>query len=149
MLTMTVRVALAFLLVALTAVSAPGVAHSSVDTAVSIKGTVTGPSGEVRLGVHARGTPEELSGTGGSAHATFASPATFTFDGALDDAVVTLTGTVAHAAFEFLVGTPVTLTANASTGTIHLVFGPIPGGPVAGETLTFTGTGVVNVAVPA
>jgi hypothetical protein len=139
----------ALVLVALAAVSTPGIAHSSVDTVVSIAGTVTGPTGEVRLGVNARGTPENLNGTGGSAHVTFASPATFTFDGALNDSVVTLNGTVTYAAVEFLVGTPVTLTADATSDSIHLTFGPMPAGPLAGKTLTFTGTGVVTVAGPA
>lgn len=141
-----VHVALVLLLTAPIMVSTPGVAHSGVDTVVSIAGTVTGPTGEVRLGVNARGTSDELTGTGGSAHATFASPATFTFDGTLDNTAVTLEGTVTHAAFEFLVGTPVTLTADASTNVIHLTFGPIPAGPEEGETLTFTGSGVVTVA---
>lgn len=145
MLTRSVHAVLVLLLVALGAVSDPGVAHSSVETVVSITGTVSGPSGEVRLGVNARGAPGDLKGTGGSAHATFASPATFAFDGELSDSVITLNGTVTHAAFEFLVGTPVTLTADATSDHIQLTFGPIAAGPLAGETLTFTGKGVVTV----
>lgn len=129
--------------------AAPGAAHGqAADTAVSIAGKLTGPSGVAKLGVSVRGTAEHLSGTGGSAHVTLASPATFTFTGSIDDSVVTLHGQVAHAAFEFLVGTPVTLTANAATRRIEMSFGPVPNGPLAGETLTFSGTGKVSLADP-
>lgn len=137
----------AMLLTALAlAMTMPGAAHGQVDTAVSIAGTLTGPSGVAKLGVSVRGTADHLSGTGGSAHVTPASPATFTFDGNLDGAVVTLHGEVVHAAFEFLVGTPVTLTADASTRRIDMSVGPIPSGPSAGKILTFTGTGKVSLA---
>jgi hypothetical protein len=130
------------------ALTTPGTAHGQVDSAVSIAGTLSGPSGVAKLGVSVRGTAEHLSGTGGSAHVTLASPATFTFDGALDGSVVTLHGHVAHAAFEFLEGTPVTLTADASTGRIDMSFGPVPAGPLAGQTLAFTGTGKVTLTDP-
>jgi len=146
MLTRSVNVALAALLLALTAAATPGVAHSSVETMVSIAGTVSGPSGSVRLGVNARGIPEDLTGTGGSAHMAFASPTTFEFDGTLDGSTVTLNGTVTHAAFEFLLGTPVTLTADATTDDIRLTFGPMPAGPLADQTLTFTGIGAVTIS---
>ena len=128
--------------------STPGTAHGQVDTAVSIAGTLAGQSGVAKLGVNVRGTAAHLSGSGGSAHVALASPATFTFDGALDGSVVTLHGRVAHAAFESLVATPVTLIADVSTGATELSFGPIPAGPLAGQTLTFTGTGDVSVTDP-
>jgi hypothetical protein len=130
------------------ALTTPGTADGQVDAAVSIAGTLSGPSGVAKVGVSVRGTAEHLSGTGGSAHVTLASPATFTFNGALDGSVVTLHGHVAHAAFEFLEGTPVTLTADASTGRIDMSFGPISSGPLAGQTLAFTGTGEVRLADP-
>lgn len=145
MLTRSIHVALA-LLIALAPLATAGVAHSSVETMVSIAGTVSGSTGEVRLGVNARGTPRDLKGTGGSAHVTFASPATFAFDGTLSDSIVTLKGKVTHAAFEFLVGTPVILTADATTDDIKLTFGPMRAGPLADQTLTFTGTGAVTLA---
>ncbi len=58
--------------------------------------------------------------------------------------VVTMAGTVTHAAF--LIGTPVALVVNAATGQIDLAFGPNPSGPLEGQTLTFSGTGQANVA---
>jgi hypothetical protein len=139
----------AMLLAALAlALATPGIAHGQDDdTAVSIAGTLSGPNGAAKLGVTVRGTADHLSGSGGSGHVTLA-PATFTFDGAMDGAVVRLNGHIVHAGFEFLVGTPVTLTADTATGRIELSFGPIRGGPQAGETLSFTGTGRVSVADP-
>jgi hypothetical protein len=131
------------------ALTAPGTAQGhDDDIAVSIAGALTGPSGVAKLGVRVQGTAEHLSGTGGSANVTLASPSTFTFNGVLDGSIVTLNGHVAHAAFEFLLGTPVTLTADAATGRIDLVFGPMRAGPSAGETLTFSGTGKVSMAHP-
>lgn len=127
------------------ALSTPVTAHGRVDTVVSISGTLTGPTGVAKLGVTVRGTAAHLTGSGGSAQVAPASPATFAFDGALDGVVVTLQGDVAHAGFEFLVGTPVALTANASTGEIDLVVGPFPGGPQAGEVRTFRGIGDVSI----
>ena len=139
----------AIVLVALTlTLTTPGTVEGQVDTAVSIAGTLTGPSGVAKLGVSVRGTPQHLTGGGGSADVALASPATFTFDGALDGSVVTLQGHVAHAAFEFLVGTPVTLTADTSTNETELSFGPVPDGPLAGQTLTFSGIGDVSLADP-
>jgi hypothetical protein len=130
-------------------VATPGIAQGhDDDTAVAIAGTLTGPSGVAKLGVSVRGTAEHLSGTGGSANVMLASPASFTFDGVLHGSVVTLHGHVAHAAFEFLVGTPVMLTADAATGRIDMSFGPIPAGPRGGEIVTFTGTGKVSMSDP-
>jgi hypothetical protein len=114
-------------------------------TTVTITGSLSGATGVVKLGGSVRGTPQELSGTVGSVHVSFGSPATFDLQGSLSGDVVTLSGTVTQAAAKFLIGTPVTLIANASTGQIDLVFGPIPSGPLAGETLTFSGTGQVII----
>lgn len=139
----------AVLLVALAlTVTTPGAANGDVGTTVSIAGTLSGPSGVAKLGVNVRGTADHLTGSGGSAHVTLDSPATFAFDGALDGSVVTLHGHVVHAAYEFLLETPVTLTADVVTGRIDLSFGPVPAGPLAGETLTFTGIGDVSLADP-
>jgi hypothetical protein len=129
------------------AFATPGTARDhDDDIAVSIAGTLTGPGSVAKLGVNVQGTAEHLSGTGGSAHVALAAPATFAFSGSVDGSVVVLEGHVAHAAFESLVGTPVRLTADASTGMIDLTFGPIPGGPQAGTTLVLSGRGKVTVA---
>jgi hypothetical protein len=117
-------------------------------TTVTIAGSLSGATGAVKLAGDVRGTPQDLSGSVGSVHVTFGSPATFSLQGSLSGDLVTLSGTATHAAAEFLIGTPVTLVADASSGQIDLSFGPIPSGPLAGATLTFSGTGHVKIIGP-
>jgi hypothetical protein len=114
-------------------------------TVVSISGSLSGETGVVELAGNVRGTPEHLSGNIGSAHVTFGSPATFSLEGSLSGNVATLSGTVTHAAVKFLIGTPVTLVADAATGEIDLALGPLGSGPFAGQTLTFSGTGSIQI----
>lgn len=64
--------------------------------------------------------------------------------GATDGTSATLTGIVTESTGPFL-GSPVQVVGNASTGAVSLTFGPLVGGPFAGQTLFFTGTGRVTV----
>jgi hypothetical protein len=123
-------------------------AAAAQPTVVSISGSLTGGTGVVKLAGNVRGTPQNLSGDIGSVHVTFGSPATFSLEGLLSGNVITLSGTVTHAAVKFLMGTPVTLVADAATGEIDLALGPLDSGPFRGQTLTFSGTGRIKIVGP-
>ncbi len=65
--------------------------------------------------------------------------------GSTDGATFTLHGTVSDSDAKGLIDTPVALVAD-SMGSLALTFGPIIGGPFAGQTHTFVGTGSVAIA---
>jgi hypothetical protein len=65
--------------------------------------------------------------------------------GSTDGVTATLTGNVTESNVAFLLGSPVTVVGNASSGAITMNFGPLTGGPFAGQTLVFTGSGTVNI----
>ena len=114
-------------------------------TVVTVAGELSGEAGVVHLGVNARGPAGALSGGGGSSHVTFRVPATFTLTGQVAADVVTLRGQVAQSPLDYLVGTPITIVADAGDDHIALQFGPVSGGPLDGVTLRFSGTGQVHV----
>jgi hypothetical protein len=124
-------------------------ATQSPTTTVEIKSehvTAILPTGEsltLRLNVDAEGTdPAFLTGEGrhfGAAHSYW--PAS----GSTDGTMVTLFGTITESSGPPLIGSPVEVIGNASTGDITFVLGPIAGGPRIGQTLVFTGTGKVTI----
>jgi hypothetical protein len=65
--------------------------------------------------------------------------------GSIDGNVVTLAGVVSDGNTAFLIGSPVEVVADASTGSMTLTFGPLAGGPFAGQTIVATGTGRVKI----
>lgn len=123
-------------------------------TSVEIKSEhLTGilPNGvavEVRVKATAQGTdPSSLTGEGRHFASTGAHnywPAT----GSTDGTTATLSGAVTESNVAFLIGSPVEVVANATTEVITLTFGPLTGGPFAGRTLLFTGSGQVSIATP-
>jgi hypothetical protein len=100
---------------------------------------------EVRLKAELKGdNPSSLTGEGRSYSSTGAHnywPAT----GAITGAVVTLSGTVTDSNVAFLIGSPLTVVADSTTGQIIFHFGPYAGGPFVGHIDTFTGTGRVKI----
>lgn len=67
--------------------------------------------------------------------------------GSTDGTRVTLSGAVADSNTPFLIGSPVVVEADASTDAITLRFGPLAGGPFAGQTLIFSGTGKATIGL--
>jgi hypothetical protein len=66
--------------------------------------------------------------------------------GSIDGSVVTLAGVVADSNNPALVGVPVELRGNSSTGAINLDFGPLPEGPpYNGQTIFAEGFGRVKI----
>ncbi len=63
----------------------------------------------------------------------------------LESALPTLKGFVVFSLDPALLRTPVSITADGSTGEIVFVFGPIAAGKLMGQTFTFTGTGIVKI----
>ena len=100
---------------------------------------------DINLKADAEGTdPSSLTGNGRHFASTGAHnywPAT----GSMDGTTVTLAGTVTESNVPFLIGSPVVVVADASTEAITLSFGPLAGGPFAGQTLLFTGVGKVII----
>ena len=141
-----VRIAFIVSILVLTVFSTSiSIAEAPPPTTIGISGKVSGSSGTVALEATAKGTTSSLVGRGAGVHINFASEARFTLTGSISGSVVTLTGAVTQSGFAALIGTPVSIVADASTGTITHIFGPIAGGPLAGVTLTFTGTGTVVI----
>lgn len=110
-------------------------------TVVTITGRVTNPNpaiGTARVHATASGTTGSLSGMG-SDNGIPGNPkgtCTFPLTGTLTGSVVTLSGVVTFSNNPSFIGTNVTLTANASTGSITFNFGGF----------IFTGTGSVVIA---
>jgi hypothetical protein len=75
----------------------------------------------------------------GGAHSYW--PAT----GSIAGSLVTLGGVVADSNAPLLIGSPVKLEADSSTGAMTLTFGPLAGGPFAGQTIVADGFGSVKV----
>ena len=103
-----------------------------------------GPWGTVNLHVSAKGELSLITGKGVGVHVDFASEARFTLTGSISGSSVTLEGMVIQVPlrFPFLLGTPILIYADASTGDIYFSFGPIAGGPI---TMVFEGTGTVVI----
>ena len=102
---------------------------------------------DVNLKAAAQGThASSLTGDGRHFASTGAHnywPAT----GSTDGNMATLSGAVAESNVPFLIGSPVLVVANASTQAITLFFGPLAGGPFAGQTLVFAGAGKVTITI--
>lgn len=124
---------------------APIAASAEVPQTVNVAGMVSGESGVVDLQARGSGT-DRLTGTGTGFHRDFGSRANFVLEGTAEGGVVNLSGAVSKARFACLIGTPVTVTANGSTGTINHTLGPVAcPGPLNGQTLSFAGTGTVVI----
>jgi len=65
--------------------------------------------------------------------------------GSIDGSVVTLGGVVTDSNTPFLIGSPVDVEADSSTGATTLTFGPLAGGRFAGETIVADGVGMVSI----
>jgi hypothetical protein len=65
--------------------------------------------------------------------------------GSVSGDVVTLTGVTTDSNESFLIGSPVNLVGDASSGSITLAFGPLAGGHFAGQTIVGTGVGTVTI----
>jgi hypothetical protein len=65
--------------------------------------------------------------------------------GSIDGNVVTLAGVVADSNAAFLIGSPVEIQADSSSGAMTLTFGPLAGGPFAGATIVADGAGRVKI----
>jgi hypothetical protein len=65
--------------------------------------------------------------------------------GSIDGNVVTLGGVVSDSNTDFLIGSPVVVEADSTTGAMTVRFGPLAGGPFVGQTLVHTGVGTVTI----
>lgn len=129
----------------------PNASASVASTTVDVKSqhlTGTLPNGvavDVNLKAVAQGNdPSSLTGDGRH----FASTGAHSYWPAMgftDGTNVTLSGTVTESNVSFLIGSPVVVAADASTQAITLSFGPLAGGPFAGQVLVFTGAGKVTI----
>lgn len=124
---------------------------SKAGTSVEVKSehlTGTLPIGlvvDVNLKVDAEGeTPGSLSGPGRHFASTGAHNY-WTASGSTDGTTITLGGSVNESNTAFLIGSPVSVTADVVTQAITLTFGPLAGGPFAGQILVFTGSGNVSI----
>jgi len=100
---------------------------------------------EVRLKVTIEGDdPSSLIGEG-RAFCSCGPHNYFPATGSINGAVVTLSGTVTDSSSAFLIGSPVTVVADSTTGQITFTFGPYAGGPFVGQIDTWTGTGKVQI----
>lgn len=128
----------------LSALAGPIAVFAADRTAVTVQGNVSLPGLTVHLGAAASGPAGALTGAGFDAPAigsgVSGAPGNpgfceFPLTGSVSAGVVTLSGAVKESSTPTLIGTPVTITANPSTGSITFVFGPF----------TLTGTGSVSV----
>lgn len=115
---------------------APGSADGG-NVAVTISGPVSVPGFTVHVEAQARGQAAALNGHGSDTPITPPSGnnpdvCTFPLTGSVAGSVATLSGTVTFSSNSSLLGTPVTVTADASNGSIVFNFG--------GFILTGTGT---------
>ncbi len=97
----------------------------------------------VTVAAHARGSSTSLEGSGTN-HATTGSTNQFSLSGSTTGDVVLLSGTVTRSTAAYLNGSSVQIEANAQTGALTFTLVPL-GGPFAGQTLVFTGSGTVVV----
>ena len=111
-------------------------------TTVTISGTVSSAAVgfTVSIRAHASGTTTSLSGGGTDSPPPNVPPGNpavcqWPLTGSVSGSVVSLTGTVTQSSVRAEIGTPITLTADASTGAITWTFGPFP----------LTGTGTVEI----
>ncbi len=129
-----------FLLVPLLALFAP-TAYAAGSTTVTISGQVSIGTFTVTVRAHASGTASSLSGGGTDSPPPAASPhgnpgvCQFPLAGSTDGTTVTLSGTVTQSSIHSLIGLPVTITADTSTGFITFHIGPF----------TVSGTGTVVI----
>ena len=99
----------------------------------------------VRLKVELQGDdPSSLIGEG-RAFCSCGPHNYFPATGSINGAVVTLSGIFTDSSQPFLIGSPVTVVADSTTGQITFTFGPYAGGPFVGQIGTWTGTGKVKI----
>lgn len=98
----------------------------------------------VTIAANVRGSAASLEGTGTN-HASTGVTNHFTLSGSTTDSLVSLSGTIVKSTFPPMVGSPVTITTNVETGDLEFTLGPIAGGPFAGQTVHFVGSGTVVV----
>jgi hypothetical protein len=110
-----------------------------------LTGSLPGLTVEVRLNASLSGDDQSsLAGEGRHFSSTGAHsywPAT----GAISGTSVTIHGTVTESNLPVLINSPVEIAADSATDQITMYFGPIAGGPFAGQTLVLTGTGRVTI----
>jgi hypothetical protein len=110
-------------------------------TTVTISGTVSlSGFGTVSVRAHASGITSSLSGGGTDSPPPNIPPGNpavcqWPLTGSVSGSVVMLVGTVTQSSVRAEIGTPITLTADASTGAITWTFGGFP----------LTGTGTVEI----
>ena len=128
------------LLVPLLTLLAP-TAHATTNTIVNISGQVSIDGVTVTVRAHASGTPSALSGAGTDTPDSLSKFAGnplvchWPVTGSVSAGVVTLAGIATQSSVRAEIGTPITLTADASTGSITWTF----------DGLTLTGTGTVDI----
>jgi hypothetical protein len=143
---------LVFLLTcALVTMGAPTSVYAAAPTNVAIQGNLTGALPApcncpvtVYVSVVASGVPTALSGSG-VVHASTGATNRFDVTGSIQGVTATLAGTISSSTAWYLVGTPVTVVADASNGSISYTMGPITAGPFRGKTFTFAGEGTVLI----
>jgi hypothetical protein len=148
-----VQVVLASALVAATTASSLATAGPPATSAIAVEvqaDNLTGlrPNGTTVV-FHLQATaagpnPSSLHGAArqvGSGGALSYWPAT----GSVDGNIIALAGVVAGSNASFLVGSPMELEADSSTGAMTLTFGPLAGGPFAGQTIVAQGVGSVSI----
>ncbi|MGI0020798.1 MAG: hypothetical protein ACREAY_10045, partial [Nitrososphaera sp.] len=121
------------LLMAALLLTSPSALAEKQTTTVHINGQVSTESGDtLTLQAHAKGSsPSSLSGKGldSTFHGGSPPPGTCTFalTGSISDdgSIITLSGAVTQSSNAALVGTPVEIIADASTGEITFIFGPV------------------------
>ncbi len=117
------------------------VAYAAQPTTVTLSGVVTGPAGTFTIRAEASGSTSSLSGDGTDSPPPGASgnPGVchFTLTGSISGTVVTLSGAFDQSSIPSLIGLPIVITADASTGS--LIFS------VAGGAIIETGTGTVTI----
>jgi hypothetical protein len=120
----------------------------------AVAGDVGPPLGSLELTIRAQATGPNGSLAGSGGHEAFfgltlieRSQWTLT-SGFIDDAgSAMLQGAVSRSTAPGLVNAPLSIHAEPN-GAISVTFGPIPGGPFAGNIQTFTGSGVVTISQP-
>ena len=65
--------------------------------------------------------------------------------GSINGNVVTIGGVVAESNSAFLIGSPVEVQADSTTGAMTLTFGPLADGPFVGQTIVANGVGTVKI----
>ena len=126
-------------------------ASAAASTTVIIAGQATGflpaPCNclvTVYLAAQASGSATSLEGAGTN-HATTGVTNHFTLSGATAGSTVTLSGSIDRSTAAYLIGSRVTINADSTTGAFTFTLGPITGGPFAGQTFVFVGSGTVLI----